>query len=155
MALTPIDITNAVQLALTPAFLLTGIAGILNVMTGRLTRIIDRARALRLDQEGTLVPEHESVDEELRTLERRRQFTSMAITASTISAFLVCVVVAMLFIEGLVGASLDMIIGLLFAVAMLSLVTGLAYFLREVHCAMKKIRINDHVKHKENNRSGC
>ncbi|WP_289284960.1 DUF2721 domain-containing protein, partial [Methylophaga sp. UBA1918] len=40
------DVTHAVQLALTPAFLLTGMAGILNVMANRLARIIDRARVL-------------------------------------------------------------------------------------------------------------
>ncbi len=37
------DVAHAIQLALTPVFLLTGIAGILNVMMGRLTRIIDEA----------------------------------------------------------------------------------------------------------------
>jgi len=40
------DIGHAIQLALTPVFLLTGIAGILNVMAGRLSRIIDRGRQL-------------------------------------------------------------------------------------------------------------
>ena len=38
------DLAQAIQLALTPVFLLTGIAGMLNVMTGRLSRIIDRGR---------------------------------------------------------------------------------------------------------------
>ena len=49
MALPEINITNvsqAIQLALTPVFLLTGIGGLLNVMTGRLARIIDRGRYL-------------------------------------------------------------------------------------------------------------
>lgn len=39
-------IASAIQLALTPAFLLTGIAGLLNVMAGRLARVIDRGRAV-------------------------------------------------------------------------------------------------------------
>jgi len=33
-------VTAAIQLALTPAFLLTGISSLLNVMTGRLSRIV-------------------------------------------------------------------------------------------------------------------
>ena len=48
MDLPPEDITSvarAIQLALAPVFLLTGIAGLLNVMTNRLARIVDRARA--------------------------------------------------------------------------------------------------------------
>ena len=40
------DMAHAIQLALAPVFLLTGIAGTLNVMTGRLARIIDRGRQL-------------------------------------------------------------------------------------------------------------
>ena len=40
------DVAHAIQLALAPVFLLTGIAGILNVMAGRLARIIDRGRHL-------------------------------------------------------------------------------------------------------------
>ena len=40
------DVSHAIQLALAPVFLLTGIAGMLNVMAGRLARIIDRGRQL-------------------------------------------------------------------------------------------------------------
>lgn len=144
MALTPDNlgnIANAVQLALTPAFLLTGIAGILNVMSGRLSRITDRGRALKLEKEGNLQLEYGSVSEEIQILERRMRITSMAITASTIAAFFVCIVIAMLFVEGMIGVKLDMIIAVFFAFAMLSLVMGLALYLREVHISMQKIRV--------------
>lgn len=40
------DVPHAIQLALAPVFLLTGIAGMLNVMAGRLARITDRGRRL-------------------------------------------------------------------------------------------------------------
>jgi hypothetical protein len=40
------EIAQANQLALAPVFLLTGIAGMLNVMAGRLARIFDRSSAL-------------------------------------------------------------------------------------------------------------
>ena len=39
-------IQHAIQLAIAPVFLLTGIASLLGVMANRLARIIDRARAL-------------------------------------------------------------------------------------------------------------
>ncbi|MEP0495803.1 MAG: DUF2721 domain-containing protein, partial [Paraglaciecola sp.] len=38
------DIAEIIQLAVAPVFMLTGIAGFLNVMSGRLGRIVDRAR---------------------------------------------------------------------------------------------------------------
>ena len=41
-----VAVAHAVQLAVAPVFLLTGIAAILSVMTNRLGRVIDRARVL-------------------------------------------------------------------------------------------------------------
>jgi hypothetical protein len=100
------DTTHAIQLALAPVFLLTGIAGILNVMAGRLARIIDRGRQLT---EQT-VPPHlqlaERLQLELQGLERRRHLASAAITACTLSALLVCSVIAALFLEVLVQVEL-------------------------------------------------
>jgi len=133
------SIARAIQLALAPVFLLTGIAGMLNVMTNRLSRIIDRGRQLT---EGPCDPApSQPVRPELQSLERRRHLTSVAITASTIAALLVCVVIAALFTEVLFSAHLKWFIGALFTIAMLVLVVGLAFFLREVHLAMKSLLI--------------
>ena len=135
------DIAKAIQLALTPVFLLTGVAGLLSVMAGRLARIIDRGRALT-EREVPLAPAvREIVALELQNLERRRKLTSIAITACTIAALLVCVVIAALFLEVMIHAQAKWLIGGLFTISMLALVVGLSYFLREVHLAMQSIRI--------------
>ena len=39
-------ISQAIQLAIAPVFLLTGLAGLLGVMANRLARVIDRGRWL-------------------------------------------------------------------------------------------------------------
>jgi len=136
------DIASAIQLALAPAFLLTGIAGMLNVMAGRLSRIIDRGRVLLAKEEGGEGrSEQATFTIELQGLELRRHFTSVAITACTISALLVCLVIAILFVEVLLHAPLKWFIGALFTAATLALVVGLAFFLREVHLATKTVRI--------------
>ena len=93
------DIGQAIQLALAPVFLLTGIAGMLNVMAGRLARIIDRGRQLT---EGPLQDASAlstSQARELSGLETRRHLASAAITACTFSALLVCTVITALFLE--------------------------------------------------------
>lgn len=151
------DVGHAIQLALAPVFLLTGIAGTLNVMTGRLARIIDRGRKLAgqvrngpTAETGTETdiatagPGDALSDEEmaeLLSLERRRSLASAAITATTFSALLVCMVVTTLFLDVLLEVNLNVLVGLLFAGSSLALVVGLAYFLREVHLATKTIRI--------------
>ncbi|UJP05138.1 MAG: DUF2721 domain-containing protein [Nitrosomonas sp.] len=137
------DVARAIQLALAPVFLLTGIAGLLNVMAGRLARIIDRSRVLTEHQEFEVWLKLDSVVFELQSLERRRHFNSVAITACTIAALLLCMVVVALFFEVMFKAPLSWLIGALFTTSTLALVIGLAYFLREVHLATQ-IRITAH-----------
>lgn len=135
------DIARAIQLALAPVFLLTGIAGLLNVMASRLSRIIDRGRYLTEGPNPSALLDLEHVRAERLALETRRHLASVAITACTVSALVVCIVIAALFLEVLLEVPLKWLAGSLFTVAMLALVVGLAYFLREVHLAMQSIRI--------------
>lgn len=134
------DVPQAIQLALGPVFLLTGIAGLLNVMAGRLARIIDRGRHLT-DDVADLESLPPALHRQLALLDRRRHFASAAITACTLAALLVCMVVTSLFLEALLDVPLRWLVGLLFTGATLALVVGLAYFLREVHLATTTIRI--------------
>ena len=133
------DVARAIQLALAPVFLLTGIASLLNVMATRLSRIIDRGRELTESPLGAELPA-DSVAREVQDLEKRRHCTSIAITACTTGALLLCVVIAILFFEVLFNAPVSWLIGVLFTAATIALVIGLAYFLREVHLATR-IRI--------------
>lgn len=136
------NISQAIELALGPVFLLTGIAGMLNVMSGRLSRIIDRGRFLTeriIDKQS--IPQ-EDINNELKTLECRRYFTSLAITSCTFSALFVCLVIVTLFFEAMFYVPLGWIIGSLFIMATMALVVGLAYFLREVHLSSKTVRLN-------------
>lgn len=135
------DVAHAIQLALAPVFLLTGIGALLNVMAGRLARIIDRGRQLSEHPISPDLQADESLMVELRSLERRRHLTSFAITASTLSALLVCLVVATLFLEALIRIELRWLVGSLFTGSAAALVVGLTYFLREVHLAMRTVRI--------------
>ena len=135
------EMAKAIQLALGPVFLLTGIAGMLNVMSGRLSRIIDRGRALTEKPDVIATDEPTEIRTELLMLERRRHITSRAINMFTIAALLVCLVIVTLFLEAMFFMSLKWLIGVLFILSTLSLVVGLGYFLREVHVASNTVRI--------------
>lgn len=134
------SIGHAIQLALAPVFLLTGIAGLLNVMTSRLARIIDRGRRLT-EMQAQAQPLPDTTLLELANLERRRHLASAAITACTFSALLVCTVVSGLFLEVLLELEMRWLVAFLFMCSTLALVVGLAYFLREVHMATQSVRI--------------
>ena len=133
------DVTKAIQLALAPVFLLTGIAGILNVMMGRLSRIIERGRSIA-DGHAFMETEDQK-HRELHNLERRRHNVSIGITACTIAALMLCTVIATLFIEAMMAVPLHWLVGVLFTASTMALVVGLAFFLREVHIATNTVRI--------------
>lgn len=135
------NVAQAIQLALAPVFLLTAIGAILNVMAGRLARIIDRGRQLTEEADFLSPVDEEAVHFELRSLECRRHLASSAITAITLSALLVCTVIAALFAEVLLQIQLSWLLSMVFMSATISLVASLAFFLREVNLATRTIRI--------------
>jgi hypothetical protein len=134
-------IQQAIQLSITPVFLLTGIAGLLGVMANRLARIVDRARAL--EQRWTALSAKALVyaHAEIRNLERRRHLASWSINFCTSAALLVCMVIAALFFEEFFGTDLKWLAGALFLGAVVALVGGLTSFLREVYLATHTGRI--------------
>ena len=122
------EIATVIQLAVAPAFLLTGIGAILAVMSTRLSRIVDRYRILN---EGSkkLNMEHKK---ELEFLIKRSKWTHWAIALTTVSALLICVLIAMIFIATEVLFNFDQLITFLFILAMAFLIFGLLSFLKEV-----------------------
>jgi len=137
-------IAHAIQLAIAPVFLLTGVAGLLGVMANRLARVIDRAR--QFEDKWTTFDEatREIVRLEMGHLARRFHLASWAINFCTAAALIVCLVIVTLFVEEFFSRNLKWIAGALFVVAMLSLIGGLTCFLREVYLATHTVRIDPH-----------
>jgi len=133
-------IAHAIQLAIAPVFLLTGIAAMLGVMANRLARVIDRARDL--EQRWPQLDEAMRADAriELQALEKRRHLASWSINFCTGAALLVCLVIVTLFVEEFFGANFRWVAGGLFVGAMISLICGLTSFLREVYIATLTIK---------------
>lgn len=127
------DITHAIQLAVAPVFLLTAIATLINVLSGRLSRIVDRRRVLNGRMaSATPVPTAADDVEELGLLERRARLIYHAMFCAVLAALLVCLVVAVAFFGALVAFSIAPSVALLFVLAMLAMIVSLALFLREV-----------------------
>ena len=131
------DIAGIIQMAVAPAFLLTGIGAILSVMANRLSRIVDRFRILN---EGS--PNISDKEAELNYLLLRSKWTHWAIALTTLSALLVCTLIASIFISSEIFSNMDQLITLLFILAMISLIIGLVCFLVEVHLSKNVIKLN-------------
>jgi hypothetical protein len=134
-------IQHAIQLAVAPVFLLTGVAGMLGVMANRLARIIDRSRDLKARWSSLSDRARAEAGTEIMTLERRRVFSSWAINFCTGAALLVCLCIVTLFTEEFFDVELRWFVGVQFVGGMLALIGGLSCFLREVYLATHTMRI--------------
>jgi len=137
-------IAHVIQLSVAPVFLLTGIAGMLNVLAGRLARVIDRARIIErlhaADPEG----EGATAPERLQTLAIRARWINIAISLCVASAIFVASVVMVLFASAFWGSDYRGLVAGLFVCAMLALIAGLVFFLREISLATSSLRIGPH-----------
>jgi hypothetical protein len=135
------DIAHLIQLSIAPVFLLTGVGTLLNVLSGRLARIIDRARALEQQLEALDPNRTDAIVNELHVLERRGRLIYHAIKLSTSSALLVCFLIAALFASSMLHYSTRLIVSGLFIAAMLASIVSLTLFLREVYFAIETFEI--------------
>jgi hypothetical protein len=81
---------------------------------------------------------------ERQTLARRAKFISRAIALCTISALLICAVIATLFVGAFARFDASVPVALLFVAAMVTLFVGLLAFLREIFLATANLRSDPH-----------
>jgi uncharacterized membrane protein len=137
------EVADIIQSVLAPVFLLAGIGAFLNVLTGRLSRIVDRARDIEpklLQSRGT---EHDRLIAELRKIDRRIALVGRAIWLSVLAALLICLVVILLFAGTLVSGQFGRAIAVLFMICMLLLGSGFALFLVETRIGARAVRVRN------------
>ena len=138
-----VDIAHAIQLALAPVFLLSGIGVFLGVLTSRLARVVDRARTIERELRHASGNEPDDAREQLRVMARRARFINYAITFATIGGFCTALVVALLFGSTFVPMNLAVYVAVLFVFSMISLLAAFLSFLVEVRIAVAALRIGD------------
>jgi hypothetical protein len=139
-AIQVVDIAHAIQLALAPVFLFSGIGVLLGVLTNRLARIVDRARKVEDNIRQAAATDLDAAREQLEVASRRARFINISITLSTIAALLIALVVALIFASTFVPMNLAAYIAVLFVLAMLALTGCLIVFLREIFLAVSSAR---------------
>lgn len=130
-------IAETIQTAIAPVFLLAGIGSFLNVLTGRLSRVIDRARALEALHPQSTGPAHDRHVWELKRLDRRMRVINRALMATVTSAVAICLVVALLFVAELGQFRIGREIAGVFIFAMAALTTGFVGFMIEVQLSLR------------------
>ena len=150
-----VDIAHLIQVALTPIFLISAIGVTLNVLTNRLARIVDRARALEGRAHEPRPADGGGLHGKLAVLERRARWIYSAITLITLSALFIALVVVMLFVNAFLRWDLSAFIACLFILSMATLAAALLAFLIEVRIATITLRIGiEEVSREEGSRHG-
>jgi len=133
---------DIIQLALAPIFLIVGIGTLVNVATGRVARVIDRARwfedlarqqPLRIDRRAK---------HEIRTLNKRMRLANWSINFLIASALVICFDVILLMVNGLIITRLDTLVLVTFMISILFLTGGLIAFFFEVSLATASLKIS-------------
>lgn len=139
------NVAKLIQLALGPVFLISGVGITLNMLTSRLSRIVDRARTLETQRESTSSEKKlAAIDQDLKVIFRRARYINSAIALGTTSAFLTALVVTLLFASEFSPLGVGGIIAVMFVASMGSLSIAFLLFLLEVRIATNSLRIGVH-----------
>lgn len=131
-------ITQLVQLAIAPVFMLTSVAAFLAVLTNRLSRVVDRTRYLKSLNHH----EHEEGrQQELDILFKRVRLINWAISLFTACALITCFLIAILFVGNFFVVDTSFIIASLFILAMICLICGLSLLQKEIYWAIRTMRL--------------
>lgn len=135
------NIVHLIQSAVAPVFLLSGVGVTLGVLTNRLARIVDRARALEKDIENKAPQQRSGIEFKLQVLAKRAKYINTAIMLCTTSALFVALVVMLLFASAFLKINFELGIALVFVASMLMLTGAFVVFLIEVRLATASLRI--------------
>lgn len=133
------SITQAIQLAIAPVFLLTAIAGLINALLGRLARAIDRRRTVEALLATTEDDSHAMLAAEVELLARRTALVLWSIGLSVMSALMVCLTIFAAFLGAFLFVDLSRTVAVLFIAAVASLTLAMLIFMREVVLAAASV----------------
>ncbi|QNJ25454.1 uncharacterized conserved membrane protein DUF2721 [Synechococcus sp. SYN20] len=129
----PESLSKAIQLSVSPVFLLAGIGALLNVLSARLARIADHSR--RLSESDA-----RRDDFERRHCKRRMQHILRAIWLLTCATLLLSIVVSAMFMSVITQVNLTAIVAPLFITTMGMLMMASISFLLEVRLASEFVQ---------------
>ena len=138
-------IAQTIQLSLSPVFMLTGIGALLNVLVGRMARVVDRVRDLEMLHPLSSGPDRDRFVAELRILDRRIRVINFGLFLAVSSAVMTCLVVAQLFVGDLIGLHIATIVALTFTTAMLLLIAALVSFIVEVRTSLLAVKVREEL----------
>jgi hypothetical protein len=144
LTLTLDSAVHLIQVALTPVFLLSGIAALLNVFAGRLARVADRLESLAGDMEGAGSESRAEACAEVARLHRRSVMLDTAVVLGTLGAAATCLAIMTLFLLALSNTAIAGVLLFLFGLAILCTLGSVVAFGLEMLMSSRALRTRMH-----------
>lgn len=138
------EIAGVIQLSVAPVFLLAGVGAIVNAMSTRLGRAVDRARDLEKEIDGADAAQTARIHDELRAISRRARLVTWAIALAVVCALLVTLLLIAAFFDAFLATDLSFLLAAIFVAALVAFSASLLMFLREILIASANLRIGPH-----------
>ncbi len=149
-------VAHVIQVALTPVFLLSGIASLLGVFSTRLARVADRVDLLSQKLDIAEGVELAKLQRRLAYLRRRSHALDAAVLLGAVAGGATCLAAFLLFVGTLRDSTVESLLFTAFGFALLCTVASLTAFLVEMLMASRGIRdrVDDQKRAREPVRSG-
>ena len=136
------ELIPALQLAIGPVVLISGVGLLLLSMTNRLGRVIDRTRALRHAYVSAPAEQRLPIEKQIRIVQFRAHLIRSAILYAAISILCVAALIFAIFLFALMSINATVLIAILFSASMIALMVSLVYFLRDMYQALAAVEID-------------
>jgi hypothetical protein len=133
-------VAHVIQVALTPIFLLSGIATLLNVFSTRLARVADRVDQITKAMEEAASDESVELARQLLHLRRRSIALDAAVVLGAIAAASTCASVFTLFVGALRNSTVASILFTTFGLAIACTISAIGAFTAEMLMAGSGVR---------------
>lgn len=132
------EAAHLIQVALTPVFLLSGIAALLNVFAGRLARVADQLAVLTAAIQKDAASAEQN--EQLRLLRRRSLILDVAVVLATGGSAATCLAIMALFLFALSNKAIASVLLLFFGLAVLCTLGSVLAFGAEMVLSNRAMR---------------
>lgn len=135
------ELVPVLQVAIGPVILISGVGLLLLTLSNRFGRAVDRSRLLAREMRDSRGEERQRLSRQVEILYRRARLIRLSITLVVVSVLLSALLIIALFLTALLHLEIAQLIITLFIASLLSLVVGLAAFLREIHLSLKALKV--------------
>jgi hypothetical protein len=138
MLATP-QLTEMIQLSITPVILISGLGALVISMTTRMGRIVDRSRSLAGLVRQAKGEERAHIEHQLEIMFRRARLMRLAMTLVISSIFTSGSLIMLLFMGQVLGVAVANVILGVFMLSVMLMLAGMAAFIRDVFVSLQAL----------------